>query len=169
MIEREVGDILDASGAPVAVLDERSGLVAYASAAFRSRQSLLDALQGVSAGSRSERYQVLGEGEDRCACRIRTLGDGTVMVIALGAALQPADHDAAVALVQEYWRLTPAEAEAAWLHAQGWNLPQIAQARGVGVETVRSQMRAVRDKTAAASGRDLQALFWSVLAGPAQS
>lgn len=167
MIEREVGDILDASGAPVAVLDGRTGL-AYASPAFRSRQSLLDAVQGVTPGGEPERYQVLGEGEDRCACRIRVLPDGAVMVIALGAALQPSDHDAAVALVQSYWGLTPAEAEAAWLHARGWNLPQIAQARGVGIETVRTQMRAVREKTAASSGRGLQALFWSVLAGPAE-
>lgn len=163
-----ISAILDASGAPVAVLGPDASLT-YASAAFRDRPGMLDALQRLTwpPEPKRERYEVLGEGDGRCACRVLTLGDGGLVVTALGAALQPKDHGAAVRLIQDYWGLTPAEAETAWLHARGAGLPAIADTRGVGLETVRTQIRAVRDKTGAASGRALQALIWSVLAGPA--
>jgi hypothetical protein len=164
----DISAILDASGAAVAVLGPDARLT-YASGAFRERPGMLDAVQRLCPPHEPpwKDYQVLGEGAVRFACRIETLADGRVVVTALGAALQPADQNAAVRLVQAYWGLPPAEAETAWLHARGAGLPAIANTRGVGLETIRTQLRAVRGKTGAATGRALQALFWSVLAGTA--
>ena len=168
MTASDFSAILEASGAAVAVVGPDARLT-YASAAFRERPDLLETLHGLSPPPEpaSQDYRVLGEGEGRCACRIQRLANGDLVVTALGAALQPADQDAAARLVQAYWGLTPAEAETAWLHVRGASLPAIANTRGVGFETIRTQLRAVREKTGAASGRALQALVWSVLAGPA--
>lgn len=164
----ELSAALNASGAAIAVLDVTSA-VTFASAAFRERPGLMQALaqhEGVRGRIERGGHIILGQAGLRQVCRFTPLPGGGAVVTALGAALHAMTGREAIRLIADYWRLTPAEADAAWRHAQGGALADIAAAREVSIETVRSQMRSVRQKAGVGDGRELQALIWSVLAAP---
>jgi DNA-binding CsgD family transcriptional regulator len=160
--------VLEASGAAVAVLDTRS-TVTFATSAFRARSGIAQADQAgltIRHASHGDAHITWTRGEVKYACRLNSLPCGSLALTLLGAALGPADARAAAVLLEDLWGLTPAESDIAWHHARGASLPEIASARRVSVETVRTQMRAVRDKAGAVNGRVLQSLYWAALASP---
>jgi len=158
--------VLEASGAAVAVLDARS-TVTFATSAFPARSGIAEADQAgltIQQASHGQAHITWTRGEVKHACRLNALPCGSRALTLLGAALGPADARAAAVLLEELWGLTPAESDIAWRHARGATLPEMAAARSVSLETVRSQMRAVRDKAGAANGRMLQSMYWAALA-----
>lgn len=160
--------VLEASGAAVAVLDAGS-TVTFATSAFRARSGLGPAAQlavTVTDASHSHSHVTWSRGGVKHACRLNPLPCGSLALTLLGAALGPADKTAAAALLEDLWGLTPAESDIAWRHGQGGSLPEIAAARQVSLETVRTQMRSIREKAGAANGRVLQSLYWAALASP---
>lgn len=165
----ELSPALDAGGVAIALLDER-GRIDFATRTFQPLTAHLAALAASS--DLHERFSsagrvIIGDGAHRRVCRIGPRPGGGLVAMVQGAALDGLTDCEAVRLITEYWNLTPSEAETAWRHACGANLSAIAAGRGVALETVRSQMRAARQKVGAADGRSLQASIWSVLAVPA--
>ena len=71
----------------------------------------------------------------------------------------PAPARPAPGVLADLFGLTPAEADIAATLAGGLRVQAVAAARGVGIETVRSQVRAILGKTGATNLRDLERLL----------
>lgn len=160
--------LLEASGVAVAVVAPDRTL-SYASPTFKARAGIGNGAEhatGPLEPGDTETHATWTRGGVTHACRLSPLPGGSVAMTLLGAAPGPRDRATAMALLQSVLSLTLAEADAAWRHAQGASLRAIAEARGVSRETVRTQMRTVRAKAGCATGRELQAKIFALLAAP---
>lgn len=163
--------VLEASGAAVAVLDAGRN-VTFSTQAFRARSGLADTAHialAVSQPSNAETHFTWSFRGDKHACRLSALPGGAMVLTLLGAVIGPADKADASTLLEDLWGLTPAESDTAWRHAQGCSLAEIAAARRVSLETVKTQMRSVREKAGAENGRALQSRYWATLASPCRA
>ncbi|MBV9747645.1 MAG: hypothetical protein JO157_02410 [Acetobacteraceae bacterium] len=106
--------------------------------------------------------------------RLPTLGarPGVAPGLALVIATDPSRHaPPSIAMLSEVFGLSRGEAAVASALAGGRSAEEVARARGTGLETVRTQIRAVLSKTGAANLRDLERVLASLpttgLLGPA--
>ena len=194
-VEPDFGTVLEISGAPVAVVDDQ-WRAAFVSKAFTARTGLkargriaiaLDRQARAPASSApaltdrpkrrggerpahaEQHYVTWSQRGTKHACRVNRLPDGTMVLTLLGAAPGPTEKSDGLRLVEALWELTPAEADIAWRHCHGESLSAICKARNVSFETVRTQMRTIRQKAQARNGRELQTRFWAALASSAEA
>lgn len=155
-------------------INQRARALLEVSADLRLRAGMLCAhdahlhrhIAELAAGAAGNRYLTLGEGRQCLHLALQADSAGVLLAVTEAAADVPVPADAIAAL----FGLTPAEASLVAGLVAGSSLEQYAQQRGVGLGTVRGQLKQVQAKTGATRQAELLRLVLSSAAAqlPAQ-